>query len=426
MANVSTYIKIKNIGGSFDTVFPISKAANIVVDDQDKRLSTTLTEIETALTTFVTLDSKGQPNGVATLDVNGVIPLAQLPAQVKEVRVVDDIATRDLIDPKFSSLSVYVKNATADTTVASGGAFYLYDGTTWVKTAEAESMDVVLQWANIQGTPTTLAGYGITDAVNASEVTETATANKLLKLNAEGKLVANVVGDVEGNAASATKLANSRTLSISGDGTGSASFDGSDNADISFTLADSGVTAGTYTKVIVDGKGRVTTGDNLVASDIPNLDWSKITTGKPTTLAGYGITDALAINGGTLTGYLTLNADPTENYHAVTKQYVDFAVQGLSVKPSVRVATVSNITLSGAQVIDGVTLVVGDRVLVKDQTNGVENGIYVVSESSWARSLDFDGNPITEVKSGEFVFVQEGSVNADSGFVLVTNAPLLL
>jgi hypothetical protein len=63
-------------------------------------------------------------------------------------------------------------------------------------------------------------------------------------------------------------------------------------SDVTLSLGTSGVVAGTYTKVIVDAYGRVTSGTNLSATDIPNLDWSKINTGKPTTLAGYGITDA--------------------------------------------------------------------------------------------------------------------------------------
>ena len=66
-------------------------------------------------------------------------------------------------------------------------------------------------------------------------------------------------------------------------------------SDITLSLGTSGVVAGTYTKVMVDAYGRVTSGTNLSATDIPNLDWSKITTGKPTTLAGYGITDAVTL-----------------------------------------------------------------------------------------------------------------------------------
>ncbi|HEJ6164801.1 TPA: hypothetical protein SL829_002130 [Pseudomonas aeruginosa] len=87
----------------------------------------------------------------------------------------------------------------------------------------------------------------------------------------------------------ATKLATARTLSISGAGTGSVAFDGSANANIALTLADSGAVASTYTKVTINAKGLVTGGSAMVAADIPSLDWSKITTGKPTTLGGYGI-----------------------------------------------------------------------------------------------------------------------------------------
>ena len=77
-------------------------------------------------------------------------------------------------------------------------------------------------------------------------------------------------------------------VTISGDATGTG------NGTITLTLANSGVTAGTYPKVTVDTKGRVTAGSALSASDIPSLDWSKITSGKPTTLSGYGITNAAA------------------------------------------------------------------------------------------------------------------------------------
>ncbi len=87
----------------------------------------------------------------------------------------------------------------------------------------------------------------------------------------------------------ATKLATARTLSFSGAASGSAPFDGSADANIVLTLADSGAVAGTYPKVTVNAKGLITGGASLVPGDIPSLDWSKINSGKPTTLAGYGI-----------------------------------------------------------------------------------------------------------------------------------------
>ena len=90
-----------------------------------------------------------------------------------------------------------------------------------------------------------------------------------------------------------------------------------------FTLVNTGVTAGTYTKVNVNAKGLVTSGSSLTESDIPNLSWNKITSDKPTTISGYGITDALLKSGGTVTGSLTLHSDPTNVNHLATKQYVD-------------------------------------------------------------------------------------------------------
>lgn len=93
------------------------------------------------------------------------------------------------------------------------------------------------------------------------------------------------------SAADSRYVASSRKV-IAGTGL---SGGGALTSDVTLSLGTSGVVAGTYTKVMVDAYGRVTSGTNLSATDIPNLDWSKITTGKPTTLAGYGITDAVTL-----------------------------------------------------------------------------------------------------------------------------------
>lgn len=100
----------------------------------------------------------------------------------------------------------------------------------------------------------------------------------------------------------ALKLATARKISVTGAATGSATFDGSADAAIAITLADTGVNAGEYPKVVINAKGLVTGGKALVASDIPGLDWAKITTGKPTTLAGYGINDAAPLASPALAG----------------------------------------------------------------------------------------------------------------------------
>lgn len=104
------------------------------------------------------------------------------------------------------------------------------------------------------------------------------------------------------------------------------------------------------------------------------------------------------------------------------------AIEGLDPKESVRVATTANISLSSAPAsIDGVTLASGNRVLVKNQTTGADNGIYVFNgaASAMTRSSDADGSPASEVTSGMYCFVEEGTL-AQTGWVLATANPITL
>jgi hypothetical protein len=116
--------------------------------------------------------------------------------------------------------------------------------------------------------------------------------------------------------------------------------------------------------------------------------------------------------------------DPIAAQDVATKAYTDALASSIDPKDSVRVATTANITLSGTQTIDGVTVNAGDRVLVKNQTAAAENGIYVVAAGAWSRSADADLS--SEVTSGMYCFVSEGTENADSGWVLTTNDPITL
>lgn len=121
-------------------------------------------------------------------------------------------------------------------------------------------------------------------------------------------------------------------------------------------------------------------------------------------------------------------ATPTDAAHAATKGYVDAARQGLDVKQSVRAATTGPVNLAnqleaGDTLDTTVTLVAGNRVLVKNQATASENGIYVVQSSGAAvRATDANGTTDTgEVSGGTFTFVEEGTVNGDAGFVVSSN-----
>ena len=118
---------------------------------------------------------------------------------------------------------------------------------------------------------------------------------------------------------------------------------------------------------------------------------------------------------------------PTNATDAATKAYVDSAAQGIDWKASVRAATTANITLASdlenGDTLDGVTLATGDRVLVKNQSTGSQNGIYVVAASGApTRSTDCDTG--AELTSNFAVFVEEGTTNADQGYVLTNDGAI--
>ena len=109
----------------------------------------------------------------------------------------------------------------------------------------------------------------------------------------------------------------------------------------------------------------------------------------------------------------------------VTKEYVDAVKVGLDFKDSVRVASTANVTISGpGAAIDGITLSSGDRVLLKNQSTASQNGIYVFNGAASALTRATDADSSTEVTAGMFVFVEEGTVNADQGFVLTTDGTI--
>ena len=310
----------------------------------------------------------------------------------------------------------------------------------------------------------------ITGLLGAGSITNTMLANAA---------VANLSGTNTGDETAATIKTKLGITTLSGSNTGDQTITltgdatGTGTGSFAVTLANSGVTAGTYKSVTVDTKGRVTGGTN------------------PTTLAGYGITDAASLvtaNTWTNNQFITmsstgaglaitqngtgvalsvnkqitsslatgtapfavtsttvntnLNADLLDGQEgtyysnfanltnkpttlggygitdAYTSAQVDALIQGLDPKASVVVATTANITLSATQTIDGIAVIAGDRVLVKNQTTSSQNGIYVVAAAAWTRAVDMS---VWSEVPGAYVFIEKGTTYADTGWVCTSD-----
>lgn len=172
---------------------------------------------------------------------------------------------------------------------------------------------------------------------------------------------------------------------------------------------------------------------------------SAVTTHNDDTTSVHGIADTsvlLTTAGGTLSGALTLSGPPTAANEAATKQYVDNIAVGIHFHESVHAASTSNLstvynngtggvgatltadTNRAFTVLDGESVALGQRVLVKSQTDPKQNGIYTLTTVGSAsapyvitRATDSDNSPVGEVKTGDFVFVTNGTINGGYGFV---------
>ena len=257
-----------------------------------------------------------------------------------------------------------------------------------------------------------------------------------------------------------TKVATTAFVKGLGLGSGSVTSVGLSLPSI-FTVSNSPVTtAGTLTATLAsqtanqvfvapNGSNGSPTFRSLVAADIPTLTAAKIsdfdTQVRTNRLDQMAMPNAdVAFNSRKITGL----ADPTQNQDAATKAYVDTVSQGIHTHTSCRLATaaalpsctynnVSNgigatltATANGALTVDGVSVVVDDRILVKDQASSLQNGVYVVTVAgdagtAFVLTRSTDMNQDVEFP-GSFEFVEEGTVNADNGYVCTTNLPITI
>lgn len=258
---------------------------------------------------------------------------------------------------------------------------HYYDSTTkrwlfrtdvaWIDPTARANHSGTQAWSTLTGTPTTLSGYGITDAAPLTHV------------GAGGAQHANATTSDAGfmSAADKTKL--------NGVATGATA-----NSSDAFLLARSNHT-GTQT-----------------ASTISDFD-TQVRTSRLDQMAAP--TAPVSFNSQRITNLAT----PTADTDAATKKYVDDIVAGLSWKDEVRVATTANGTLATAfangSTVDGVVLATGDRILLKDQTTQSQNGIYTVNASG-APTRALDAETGAEL-SGAAVYVTSGSTNGGTRWV---------
>jgi hypothetical protein len=319
-----------------------------------------------------------------------------------------------------------------------------------VQTVAGRNGNVVLAVADVSG-----AAPLASPALTGIPIAPTAASGTNTTQLATTAFVSNAVSTATGGSvASALKWTNARSLSITGDATATlAAVDGSADVSSALTLATVNSNVGSFgaaanTVILTaNAKGLIT----AVSATPIDIATSQVTSGTfaDARIAASNVTQhqaALTIvetqitNGGllarvadneTIAGTWTFNnavtgIDPTNATHYATKQYVDNITTGLDFKASVKVATTTNIALTGTQTIDGVAVVAGDRVLVKDQTTATQNGIYVVAAGAWARSLDADNTPGQEVSAGLYCFIEQGTTNGDTGWVLTTDGAIVL
>lgn len=337
-------------------------------------------------------------NGVQTIDVTQLPPLGGTAGVLTIVGTGALQVPAGTVSQRPSGIAGMVRfNSDAAT-------LEFYDGTAWLS-------------AGRQGTVTSVAVSGSTGlSVSGSPITTSGTITLTLGTELQGLSGLSASGLVvrTGTGTYASRTINGTTGNIvvtDGDGV-------SGNPTVNLATVTQG-TSGSFLKVTLDGYGRVVGNTAVVASDITTLVDSIYVNAAGDTMSGN-----LNMGGNLITNL----AAPVSGTDAVTKNYVDSVLTGLSWKQAVRVATTAPGNLAtdfeAGDTVDDVTLVAGDRILIKNQTDQTENGIYVVQSSGAPIRAD-DANTGAELR-GASVYVEEGTTNGDTGWSQTTNGTIVI
>jgi len=308
----------------------------------------------------------------------------------------------------------------------------------------AKIVDLNVTTGKLAGEAVTTAKIADLNVTNGKLAADSVTTAKILDANVtDAKLAANSVTNAK-IADSAVDTAELATNAVTTSKIADLNVTTGKLADSAVTTAkitDANVTAGKLaadsveTAKIVDG---AVTSAKILDGTIVNADISASAAIDQSKISGLttSLGEKLALAGGTMTGAIAMGTNkitglgtPTDGTDAATKNYVDSAAQGIDWKASVRAATTATVTLASdlenGDTLDGVTLATGNRILVKNQSTGSENGIYVV-KASGAPDRSTDADTGAELTSNFAVFVEEGTVNADQGYVLTNDGAITI
>ena len=369
--------------------------------------------------TAVTAGSYGSTTAIPVFTVNaqGQLTAASTAAIASNLNIAGDSGT-DAIALLTETLT-FAGGTGITSTVSANAVDFSIDSTVATLTGTQTLTNKTLTGTASVGLRDTSAAFDVTIGATSSTVLTAGRALTLDVVNAARtiKLGGNLTlaGDLTTAGAFATTLTTTAATSVTLPITGTLATLANSETFTNKTMSTGSIWNGTTVAVAYGGTGTV--------------NGSITGTGALTYTAGGTNTNINLVPNGTgvvdvASKRVTNVATPTDDTDAANKLYVDAMSQGLTVKDAVRVATTANITLSAPQTVDGVALVAGNRVLVKNQTVGAENGLYLVAAAAWTRTVDADAP--NEIGGGDFVFVQEGADQADSGWVCTNDGAVTI
>jgi hypothetical protein len=375
------------------------------------------TATQTALNTKLNASEKGVANGVATLGSDAKIPTSQLPA----------LALTDVfvVASQAAHLSVVAQEGDVVVRTDLNKSFIHNGGTAGTMADWQELLTPTDQVLSVNGQTgavnLTKADVGLSNVDNTADLNKPVSTAVQTALDAKAASVHNhAIGDVTGLQSALDGKASTVHGHAIADVTGlQGALDGKAS-----TVHSHGISDVTGLQGALDGKASSVHGHGI--SDVTGLQGAL--DGKASTVHSHGISDVTGLTpelsskaplaDPTFTGAVTLGRNPEGELEAATKSYVDtIAQQGVKVRQAVDLATTGNLVLSGEQTVDGV-MTSSSRVLVKNQTNAVQNGVYITSSGAWSRATDMDD--WTEVP-GSYFFVQGGVSLANSGWTVTSS-----